>query len=144
LPLLSRCRIDNGSALNAWIRAAQISIASCQPIARHPAPSRIKGAVIRLGLFKRRCQDLILAQQNPAVKGWSGLPLISTRPEGDVSTTNEQVSGQSWEQAVMIGIGTSTSLKFCKTYQKQNRMAIVRKDFTPKWPAGLHFLRAFA
>ncbi len=49
---------------------------------------------------------------------------MRTCPEGDVSTTKEQVSGQSWEQTVMICIGTSTSLKFFKTYQKQNRKAI--------------------
>jgi len=69
LPLLSRCKIDNGSARQAWIPAAQVSSASSQRISRQPDPSRSRGAVIRCGLLKRLCQAFILAQQNPAVKG---------------------------------------------------------------------------
>jgi hypothetical protein len=57
---------------------------------------------------------------------------MRTWPEDEVSTTKEHVSGQSWEQAVMIGIGTSKSVKFCKTYQKQNRKTIVRMGLISK------------
>ena len=103
LPLLSRCRIESGSARSAWILAAQRSSASSQPTGFHPDPSRRSGRVTRLGLARRRCQDLSLAQQNPAVKGWSGLPSTRGRPSRS-STTREQVSGQSWEQAVMVGM----------------------------------------
>jgi hypothetical protein len=34
---------------------------------------------------------------------------MRTSPEGDVPTTKEQVSGQSWEQAVITALGTFIS-----------------------------------
>jgi hypothetical protein len=60
-------------------------------------------------------------------------------PEGKVSTTREQVSGQSWEHAVTIGMGTSASEGYGKTYQKRNQMAIARLR-----PYGLKAQRAAA